>query len=114
MRSMLRSTASRSTLAYGVSGPAGGSTSAVKQDHHVGLDVEADDVGLDRCARRTRLAEDLAIDAIHRLEVLEVAEVDANADRLRERRARGLGHRLQIREDLSHLSLDRAVDEPSG
>src|SRR6185437_6319574 len=98
MRAMLRSTASRSTVATGVS-----SELTSKPDHGVALDVEADEIGLDRRPRRQRVGEESPVLGVHLVEVRHVADVHAHANRILERSAGRTRDRIEVLEYPANL-----------
>src|ERR1700730_3818383 len=102
---MFRSTASRSTVATGVSREAT-STSVAKPDDGVALDVEADEVRLDRRARRQRGGEETPVLRVHLLEHGHVAEVHPAPPRVAQRAARRARHRIEVLEHLPNLGGD--------
>src|SRR5437016_3709170 len=98
---MLRSTPSRSTVATGVS-----SELTSKPDHGVALDVETDEIGLDRRPRRHRVGEEPPVLGVHLVEVRQVAEVHADPHGVLQRPAGRTRDSIEIPQHLANLLRD--------
>src|SRR5438552_10246817 len=109
MRAMLRSTASRSTVATGAS-----SELTSKPDHGVALDVEADEIRLDRRPSRHRVGEEPPVLGVHLVEVRHLADVHADADCVLKRAAVRTRDRVEVLEHLANLLRDVRADAVAG
>src|SRR5436305_15218999 len=66
---------------------------------------------LDGRARRIRLIEVFAVDAIHSFEVGEIGEKDCRPDNVAERQAGCLKYRAEILQHATRLEFDSAEDQ---